>query len=63
MNPDQRELLGELLKAIARIERKSQPLLADLSLLDSEAGQSIPAGGLEGRHGLSRCDRPSVLRS
>ncbi len=28
MNPDQRELLGELLKAIARIERKSQPLLA-----------------------------------
>jgi uncharacterized protein with HEPN domain len=39
MNPDQRELLGELLKAIARIEHKSQPLLADFSLPDSEAGQ------------------------
>ena len=39
MTPDQRELLGDLLKALARIERKSQPLLANPSLLDSEAGQ------------------------
>ena len=39
MTPDQRELLGGLLKAISRIERKSQPLLADPSLLDSEAEQ------------------------
>jgi hypothetical protein len=39
MTPEQRELLSGLLKAIARIERKSQPLLADPTLLDSEAGQ------------------------
>lgn len=39
MNQDQHELIGELLKAISRIERKSQPLLADSSQLDSEAGQ------------------------
>ena len=39
MSPDQRELLGDLLKAISRIERKCQPLLADPSLLDSEAGK------------------------
>jgi hypothetical protein len=39
MTPDQRELLGDLLKTISRIERKSQPLLADPSLLDSEEGQ------------------------
>ncbi|MCP9891420.1 hypothetical protein KBY57_10185 [Cyanobium sp. Aljojuca 7D2] len=39
MTPEQRELLGDLLKALSRIERKSQPLLADPSLLDSEAGQ------------------------
>jgi hypothetical protein len=36
MTPEQRELLSGLLKAIARIERKSQPLLADPTLLDSE---------------------------
>ena len=39
MNQDQHEPLGQLLKAISRIERKSQPLLADASLLDTEAGQ------------------------
>ena len=39
MTPDQRALLGDLLKALSRIERKCGPLLADPSLLDSEAGQ------------------------
>jgi hypothetical protein len=39
MTPEQRELLGDLLKALSRIERKCQPLLAEPSLLDSEAGQ------------------------
>ena len=40
MNHDQRELQGQLLKAISRIERKSQPLLADASLLDSKQGKT-----------------------
>jgi hypothetical protein len=37
MTPEQRELLSGLLKAIARIERKSQPLLADPRLFSSPA--------------------------
>jgi uncharacterized protein with HEPN domain len=67
MTPEQRELLGDLLKALARIERKCQPLLADPSLLDSEAGQDaldvICMQFMAVGEGLKRFDRhwPGVL--
>jgi uncharacterized protein with HEPN domain len=42
MTTEQIELLGCLLTAISRIERKSQPPVCDPSLLDSETGQDAP---------------------
>ena len=76
MKDDRLLLLTPLREALERITRKAGPLLADPSLLDHEDGQDrldvicmqfLAAGEalkrLEGRHGLSRCDCPSVLRS
>jgi uncharacterized protein with HEPN domain len=69
MTDEQIELLGGLLKAISRIERKSQPLLSDPSLLDSEVGQDaldvICMQFMAVGEGLKRFERhwPGVLAS
>jgi len=69
MTPDQIELLGDLLKAISRIERKCRPLLADPSLLESEEGEDaldvICMQFMALGEGLKRFERhwPGSLRS